>query len=70
MTYQIRHNDDDTWDLIDENGNVVSEGNQNPCETPHDVIDAILDDLGVGEPQKTAFKTIMTRDWERMEPAR
>jgi hypothetical protein len=67
MTYQIRHNDDGTWDLLDEEGVVVSEGNDSPCRTPDDVIDAILLDLGISEPYLSAFRTILTRDWERVE---
>jgi len=67
MTYQIRHNDDGTWDLLDESGNVVSEANPGPCETPDDVIEAILTDLGVTEPFLSAFRTILARDWERVE---
>jgi translation initiation factor 2B subunit (eIF-2B alpha/beta/delta family) len=67
MTYKIRHNDDETWDLLDESGNVVSEANPSPCETPDDVIDAILTDLGVTEPYLSVFQTILTRDWGRVE---
>jgi hypothetical protein len=67
MTYQIVHHDDGTWDLLDEEGSVVSEGNPSPCQTPDDVIDAILADLGVTEPYLSVFRTILTRDWERAE---
>lgn len=65
MTYQIEQSDG-RWTLKDEQGNVITEGDL-PLRTPEDVIEAILDDMGVGKPQKAALKVLFTQDWERSE---
>lgn len=64
MTYEIRINEDGTWDLLTDSGTVISEGNSLPMQTPDDIIDAILDDMGVGDPQKRAFKVLFKQDWD------
>lgn len=62
MTYQIREGAD-ADELVNESGDVIATINH-PVTVPDDIIDAILDDMGVGSPQKAAFKVLFTGDWE------
>ena len=62
MTYQIKKHDD-AWELRDSDGNTVTTG-EYPLTTPDDIIDAILDDMRVGNPQQEAFAVLFNRDWE------
>lgn len=63
MTYKVRVKADG-WDLEDGQGNVISADNPLPVTAPDDIVGLILDDVGVGEPQKQAFRVLLTRDWE------
>jgi hypothetical protein len=59
--------DDGTAVLKDSEGNIIDDTLHLPLKTPDDVLDAVLDDIGVVEPVKTAFKTLLNEDWEIVE---
>jgi len=68
MTYTLevdRKNGSAT--LKDGSGNVIDDTLSLPVSTPGDIIDVILDDIGVGKPQKEAFRTLFKKDWEVVE---
>ena len=65
MTYQLHKNGDETV-LVNPNGDEVRTI-QHPLDVPGDIIEAILDDMGVGNPQKEALKVLLERDWEVVE---
>jgi len=63
MTYTLRRTADDNYDLEREDGTVVTSLSP-PVTTPDDIVDAILDDMGIVAPQKEAFKLLFKQDWE------
>ena len=63
MTYTVRIKDE-TWSLENDDGKTILSDEPLPAKTPDDIMDAILDDMGVGEPQKEAFKVLFKQDWE------
>jgi len=63
MTYTLARISDDRYELRNKAGDVVDTFSP-PVTVPDDIIDAILDDMGVGKPQREAFKVLFTRDWE------
>jgi hypothetical protein len=65
MTYKIHHNDDGSIDIKNENGEVIGYA-QPPFREPDDIVEAILDDTGVGNPQREAFIALFTKDWEHV----
>ena len=62
MTYKI-HEKTEGWELKDADGNIIASG-QYPLTTPDDIIDAILDDMGVENPQRESFAVLFKRDWQ------
>ena len=65
MTYKIIPNGENS--IIEDPDGIEIATVEHPFTTPEDIIDAILDDMGVGKPQKEAFKVLFTRDWEVIE---
>lgn len=67
MKYEIKvDKEKDSYQIINESGSVIKTGDT-PINHPDDIIDAILDDMGVGDPKKKAFKTLFKKDWEVTE---
>jgi len=62
MTYKIIEHSDE-WELKNGDGESIATGDY-PLRTPDDIIEAILDDMGVGKPQRQAFGVLFRRDWE------
>ena len=62
MTYEIIRSGD-VWELHNTDGEIVATMHP-PVKTPDDIIDVILDDVGVGSPQREALSTILKQDWE------
>lgn len=68
MTYEIElDRENDKAVLKNSSGEIVNENLELPLQTPEDIIDFILEDMGVGTPQKKAFKVLFTKDWEISE---
>ena len=66
MTYQIVKGDDEST-VENADGEEIATLDH-PITAPDDIIDAILDDMGVGEPQKEAFSVLLKKDWEIIDP--
>ena len=67
MTYKILKKDGYS-ELLNGDGEKIAELDH-PFKTPDDIIKIILEDMGVGKPQKEAFEIIFTRDWDFVEDA-
>jgi len=61
MTYEI-HEQDGYSELRNPEGDVIAELDH-PLTVPDDIVDIILDDMGIGQPQREAFRVLFTRDW-------
>lgn len=66
MTYTVARTTDTEYELRNDAGTVITTFSS-PITLPHDIIDAILDDMGVGAPQREAFKVLFTGDWETVD---
>lgn len=66
MTYKLRRTSDSNFDLENDSGTVIASFTP-PVTTPDDIIDAILEDMGLGEPQKQVFRVLFKRDWELVD---
>lgn len=63
MTYIIKRDETEWW-IEDADGAKIGSNQPLPVKTPDDIIDILLEDMGVGKPQKEAFRTLFLRDWE------
>lgn len=66
MTYVLARITDTEYELRNDAGNVIKTFSP-PVTTPNDIIDPILDDMGIGKPQAEAFKVLFTGDWETVD---
>jgi len=65
MSYKIvKGETQDT--LVNADGGEIATLNH-PVTVPDDIIDAILEDTGVGNPQIEALSVLFKRDWEIVE---
>lgn len=65
MTYEI-HDNGTVSELKNADGETIAEL-KHPISVPDDIINAILEDMGVGNPQQKALKVLFTQDWEYVD---